>query len=105
MVTIRMTRPKQAPQRTCVGCGAKKDQRLLVRIVRGPESGLIIGGGRVSGRGAYICPASECWKRALKGTRLEHCLRSSLTIENRAALLQYLSSLQESEPNGKIHTE
>lgn len=29
--------PKKIPQRTCMGCQAKKDKRELVRIVRSPE--------------------------------------------------------------------
>lgn len=100
-----MTRLKKAPQRTCVACGDRRDQRLLVRIVHDRDSGLIIGGGRGSGRGAYICPNAECWKKALKGNRLEHRLRTHLSDANRAALLQYLSSLQESDCNGKIFTK
>ncbi len=101
-----MRRPKQDPQRTCVACGARKDQRLLVRIAHGPDASLSVGSSRhKSGRGAYMCPSRECWAKGLKGTRLEHCLRIKLTDENRAALLQYLSTLQESEPNGKIHTK
>jgi len=53
-------------------------------------------GGR-AGRGAYLCPASECWEKGLKGNRLEYALRTKLTSENRQALLEYGKSLQERE--------
>jgi len=93
--------PKRIPQRTCVACGAKKDQTQLIRIVQGPDTGLSIGtSSRVCGRGAYICPSRRCWEKGLKGTRLEHALRAKLTNENRAALLQYSSTLEESDTNG-----
>ncbi len=100
-----MTRLKKAPQRMCVACGTRREQKSLVRIVQDPDSGLTIGGGRSSGRGAYICPNVECWNKALKGNRLEHRLRTTLTAGSRAALLQYMSSLQESDTNGKVFTE
>ena len=97
-----MTQPSQrAPQRTCVACGAKTDQRLLVRIMQSSDAELSIGAvSRGSGRSAYICPRRQCWEKGLKGTRLEHALRAKLTNENRAALLQYSSTLEESDTNG-----
>jgi predicted RNA-binding protein YlxR (DUF448 family) len=60
---------------------------------------------RQQARGAYLCPASTCWEKGLKGSRLERALRTSFTDENRAALLQYTSTLQESETHGKINAE
>jgi len=96
-----MTQPKRIPQRTCVACGAKKDQSLLIRVVQGPGGDLSVGAtGRVQGRGAYICPSRQCWEKGLRGTRLEHALRAKLTDENKAALLQYSSTLEESHTNG-----
>lgn len=91
-----MKQPKRAPQRSCVACGAKRDQGQLIRVALGPDAVLsIAGAGRSSGRGAYLCPARPCWEKALKGTRLEHSLRTRLTNENRAALLQYSSTLED----------
>jgi predicted RNA-binding protein YlxR (DUF448 family) len=96
-----MSLPNKAPQRTCVACGAIRDQAQLVRIVQSANANLSIGNSsRERGRGAYICPSRQCWERALKGTRLEHALRAKLTNENRAALLQYSSTLKESDSNG-----
>ncbi len=96
-----MTPPKKAPQRTCVACGATRDQSELVRIVHGTSAVVSVGASRrEQGRGAYICPSKRCWEKALKGTKLEHALRAKLTDEDRAALLQYSSTLKESDTNG-----
>ena len=45
--------------------------------------------GRKVGRGAYLCRASQCWEVGLKGNRLEHALRTTLTPDNRKQLIQY----------------
>lgn len=96
-----MTQPKQSPQRTCVACGARRDQSELIRIVQGADNGLVIGGSRrMPGRGAYICPIRQCWEKALKGTRLEYALRATLSNENRAALIQYASTLEGTGSHG-----
>jgi predicted RNA-binding protein YlxR (DUF448 family) len=96
-----MSLPRHVPQRMCIACGAKREQARLIRIVRGPEASLSIGASsRENGRGAYICPSRECWEKALRSTRLEHALRAKLTNENRAALLQYSSTLEEHDSNG-----
>ena len=34
--------PRKIPQRTCMGCQAKKDKRELVRIVRSPEGRFLL---------------------------------------------------------------
>ena len=45
--------------------------------------------GKKNGRGAYLCPARECWEAALKGNQLERTLRSSLKPEDREQLVKY----------------
>ncbi len=45
-------------------------------------------GGKKAGRGAYLCPAQECWEIGLKGGRLEHSLRTTLTQDNRERLIR-----------------
>jgi predicted RNA-binding protein YlxR (DUF448 family) len=46
-------------------------------------------GGKRAGRGAYLCPAPECWEIGLKEGRLEHTLRTALTQDNREQLIRY----------------
>ena len=46
-------------------------------------------GGKKVGRGAYLCRAQECWETGLKGGRLEHSLRTTLTPDNREQLIRF----------------
>lgn len=72
-------KPLRIPQRTCVGCRAVKAKKELVRIVRRPTGEVEVDAtGKVSGRGAYICPRVECLQAALKGKRLERALQSTV---------------------------
>ena len=44
-----------------------KPKMQLIRIVRTPEGEIKLdSGGRVNGRGAYLCPDCECLKKAAK---------------------------------------
>lgn len=92
MRSITNTRPastKPIAQRTCVACRQIKAKRELIRLVRTPEGNIEIDiTGKKNGRGAYLCPAWECWETALKGNQLEHTLRSSLTKDNREQLIR-----------------
>ena len=86
-------RRKPVPQRTCVGCRQVQGKRAMVRIVRTPDSGVVVDPtGKRAGRGAYLCLARSCWETALKG-RLEHALKTTLTPVERDALRQYSQSL------------
>ncbi len=57
-------------------------------------------GGKRVGRGAYLCPAQECWQVGLRGGRLEHALRTTLTLENRQQLIQYRKDLEKELSSG-----
>ena len=86
---------RQIAQRTCVACRQIKDKAKLVRLVRTPEGSVIIdNSGKREGRGAYLCPAPECWKTALKSNRLEHALHGGLTRESRDRLMKYGQELK-----------
>jgi len=88
----------KTPYRTCIACGARREKRTLIRIVRTPDSGIVVGaGGRERGRGAYLCPSKECWQKGLKGGRIEHALKTSITQSERQALLEYADTLKESQ--------
>lgn len=73
--TARSKRPKHQPLRTCLGCAAKRPKKELVRVVRTPAGAITLDTtGRQAGRGAYVCPAAECLRAALKGKKLERAL-------------------------------
>jgi hypothetical protein len=70
---------RKIPERTCIACRAKSTKGDLVRVVRG-EAGEIMPdpSGKLSGRGAYICPKAECVTRALKEKRFDRALRAHI---------------------------
>lgn len=71
---------KKIPQRTCIGCGLKKDKKELVRIVRTPEGALQLDPtGRMNGRGAYVCRDTACLDKALKKKALQRSLKEEIS--------------------------
>lgn len=83
---------KKIPQRTCMGCQAKKDKRELVRVVRSPEGEVSIDmTGKKPGRGAYICPNEDCLNKVVKSKRLERSLEISISAEVYEKLREQLS--------------
>ncbi len=84
--------PKKVPQRTCMGCQAKKEKRELVRIVRSPEGEISVDmTGKKPGRGAYICPNLECLNKVVKSKRLERSLETAISQEIYEMLKEQLS--------------
>lgn len=70
---------KKVPQRTCIGCRTVRPKRELIRIVRTPESEVVVDlTGKKSGRGAYACPNIECLELAFKGALLDKALEIKL---------------------------
>lgn len=60
-------RHKHVPQRSCVVCRRQFDKRRMTRIVRTPDSGVVVDPtGKQSGRGAYLCDQIACWDKALR---------------------------------------
>jgi len=81
---------KHTPQRTCVACRKVKAKQELIRLVRISDGSIGVDtGGKKAGRGAYLCRAKECWEVGLKGSRLEHVLRTTLTQDNREQLIRW----------------
>ena len=65
-----MQKVKKIPQRQCVGCREMKDKK-------DGEVSLDFTG-KKPGRGAYVCPNSECLKRARKSRALERALDTAI---------------------------
>ena len=85
-------RVKHVPQRTCVGCREVLPKRKLIRLVRTGEGVQVDPTGKLAGRGAYLHDRRQCWDRALKGA-LGHALKTTLTVEDRARLEEYMNTL------------
>ena len=68
----------EAPRRVrrCVGCRAERPKNEMLRVVRGVDGAVAIDAtGRLQGRGAYICPDSECLRAAIKKKALSRALK------------------------------
>ncbi len=96
------TTKKRIPQRSCVACLKVKAKRELMRLVRASDGRVEIDpGGKMAGRGAYLCRAPECWEIGLKGGRLEHALRTTITQDNREQLVRYGEDLLQGVISGR----
>ena len=70
---------KKYPVRRCIGCNGSFLKKELLRVVRTPEGDIILDKtGKASGRGVYVCPKTECFKKGRKSgrfsTNLEHMI-------------------------------
>ena len=73
---------KKIPQRQCMGCRERKDKRDMIRVVRGTDGAVTLDfSGKLNGRGAYICPQTECLKKARKARSLERSLEVDIPQE------------------------
>jgi predicted RNA-binding protein YlxR (DUF448 family) len=91
-----VVRRKHVPLRTCIACRQNRGKRDLVRVVRTPASGVQVDlTGKVAGRGAYLCRARSCWAQALGGRKLDAALKTTLSVDERAALETFAATLPE----------
>ena len=73
---------KKIPQRQCMGCRERKAKRELIRIVRGTDGTVSLDfGGKMNGRGAYICPNPECLKKVQRSKALDRSLEVTIPEE------------------------
>ncbi len=96
---IAPKKPKRLPQRTCVACRTTGGKRGLLRIVRLPDQGGIAldPTGKKNGRGAYICPTTECVALALKRKALERSLKTPIPEEVAALLCTTVAATETTE--------
>lgn len=89
---------KNVPIRTCIGCGAEKPKRELIRIVRTPEGRYLLDQtGRKNGRGAYLCPNADCLEKAWRTKGLDRSFRETVPREVYERLREEMSGLAETE--------
>jgi len=82
-----MAKVRKIPQRSCVACGRMRPKRELIRVVRTPAAEIKVDlTGKVSGRGAYVCPETPCVERGVRDGRLQHALEVAVP----AALIKEL---------------
>ena len=73
---------KKIPLRQCIGCGEMKSKKEMIRVIKTAEGEILLDAtGRKNGRGAYLCPSMECFKKAVKGRGLERCFKMAIPRE------------------------
>ena len=73
---------KKIPQRQCMGCRERRPKKEMIRVVRTPEGAVNLDfGGKMNGRGAYVCPNPECLKKALRSKALDRSLEVTIPEE------------------------
>ena len=88
---------KKIPQRQCMGSRERKAKREMIRVVRGTDGTVSLDfGGKMNGRGAYICPNPDCLKKAQRSKALER----SLEVEIPAEVYERLTKDIEVESHG-----
>ncbi len=74
-----MAKARKTPLRTCVSCRSTLPKRELVRVVRTPEGEVLVDPtGKLNGRGANVCPKTECFESAVKTGSLARNLQVGL---------------------------
>ena len=73
---------KKIPLRQCIGCGEMKSKKEMIRVIKTAEGEILLDAtGRKNGRGAYLCPSMECFKKAVKGRGLERSFKLAIPRE------------------------
>ena len=73
---------KKIPMRQCMGCRERLAKRDMIRVVRCTDGAVQLDfSGKLNGRGAYICPKSECQKKARKSKALDRSLEVAIPEE------------------------
>ena len=79
---MQTIRPRKQPERRCIGCGEHFMKKELIRIVRQPNGEIALDlTGKLSGRGAYVCPRLACLQKARKAKRAENALACAIPEE------------------------
>ncbi|MGM9647278.1 MAG: RNase P modulator RnpM [Eubacteriales bacterium] len=82
MANNNVPKLRKQPERRCLGCMESFPKKDLIRVVRTPEGNVELDFvGKKSGRGAYICKNSACFKKARKAGRFERNLECAIPDE------------------------
>ena len=70
------------PLRQCIGCGEMKSKKEMIRVLKTAEDEIVLDAtGRKNGRGAYLCPSMDCFKKAVKNKGLERSFKTAIPKE------------------------
>lgn len=78
---------KKIPLRQCIGCQEMKNKREMIRVIKTAEDEILLDAtGRKNGRGAYLCPSMECFRKAVRSKGLERSFKMAIPKEVYEAL-------------------
>ncbi|WP_448862036.1 RNase P modulator RnpM [Dorea sp.] len=81
--------------RKCVGCQEMKNKKEMIRVIRTSEGEFLLDAtGRKNGRGAYLCPDSNCLAKAVKNKGLERSFKQAIPKEVYEALEKEMEVLE-----------
>ena len=75
----------------------RKCKKEMIRVLKTADDTIEIDAtGRRNGRGAYLCPSMDCWKKAVKSKGLERSLKMAIPKEVYEALEKEMEQFGES---------
>ena len=82
---------RKVPLRKCTGCQEMKNKKELIRVVRNDEGEFSLDfTGKKPGRGAYVCPNTECLEKAQKSRGFERSFKAAVPADVYTALKEEL---------------
>lgn len=85
---------RKIPLRRCIGCGEMLPKKELIRIVHTPEGEFVMDvTGRKNGRGAYVCPKTDCIDKAFKTKAANRSFGVNVPEETGLMLKKELSNI------------
>ena len=73
---------KKVPLRQCICCQEMKSKKEMIRVIKIAEDEIMLDATcRKNGRGAYLCPSMECFKKAVKSKGLERSFKMAIPKE------------------------
>ena len=84
---------RKVPLRKCTGCQEMKNKKELIRIVRNDAGEFALDRtGKLPGRGAYLLPMRNVWRRRKKSKGLERSFK--VAVSQREVYEQLLKNLE-----------
>jgi len=85
--------PKKIPERMCLGCRKMKPKKELIRVVKSPSAEISLDlGGKMSGRGAYVCRDNDCFNKVIKSNALSRAFKAQVPDEVKNELKKQLEN-------------
>lgn len=84
---------KVSPMRMCIVCRQMYDKSVLTRIVCGMDGAVVVDhGGKLHGRGAYICKNDQCTDRLIKQKALSRTFHREIDITQYKKVLEDINA-------------